>query len=314
MNLGTLNALAAVAVLATPGLAAAVTGAVTVTPLVGTGVHADLVNGATRLLALALRDEGLTVVELEAGAAPAANTQQVRGSILAIGRKAVVEIELVDVAGASVWRGRLTAATPEDLDKVLARLADGLANGRSVQENQDIYSVTDAEARALSREEANSTFGLRISGLSMLRDDTEFLPGFGISWLYDMRSFMIDTTLEYQGIGVDRESFGGLWLSGLFPFSEKDLSPYAGVGLGIVGYERQSTCAADSGFLEDECDNDYDYDADGGAGLGFQGTVGVILGRTRSVNLRAEARYMYGAFEVKGEAVHGLGLGIAAGL
>jgi hypothetical protein len=313
MTFRSLNALAVVAVLSTPAMAAAVTGAVTVTPLVGMGVHADLVNGATRLLALALRDEGLTVVELEPGAAPAANTQQVRGSILAIGRKAVVEVELVDVTGASVWRGRLTAASPEDLDKVLSRLADGLANGRSVEENQDIYSVTDAEARALPREEANSTFGLRIGAVSMFRDDTEFLPGFGITWLYDMRSFMIDTTLEYKGIGVDREGFGGLWVSGLFPFSEKDFSPYAGVGLGIVGYERQSKCAADSGLFDDQCPDTYDYDADGGAGLGFQGTVGVILGRTRSVNLRAEARYVYGAFEVRGEAVHGLGLGIAAG-
>jgi hypothetical protein len=308
-----LDALAAVAVLSTPGLAAAATGVVTVTPLVGTGVHADLVNGATRLLALALRDEGLTVVELEPGAAPAANTQQVRGSIVTIGRKAIVEIELTDVTGASLWRGRLTAATPEDLDKVLSRLADGLANRSSVQEYRDIYSVTDAEARALAREEANSSFGLRIGGVSMFRDDTEFLPGFGVSWLYDMRSFMIDTTLEYQGIGVDRETFGGLWLTGLFPFSEKDLSPYAGLGLGVIGYERVAQCVTEGDFLGDECDGGYDYRDDGGAGLGFQGAVGVILGRTRSVNLRAEARYVYGAFEVKGEAVHGLGFGIAAG-
>ena len=313
MTFRSLNALTAIAVLSTPGLAAATTGAVTVTPLVGTGVHADLANGATRLLVLALRDKGLTVTELEPGAAPAAITQQVRGSIVTIGRKAIVEIEHTDVNGASLWRGRLTAATPEDLDKVLSRLADGLANRSSVQENQDIYSVTDAEARALAREEANSSFGLRIGGVSMLRDDTEFLPGGGVSWLYDMRSFMIDTTLELQGIGVDREGFGGLWLTGLFPFSEKDFSPYAGVGLGVIGYERQSQCAAEGDFLGDECPNDYDYDADGGAGLGFQGTVGVILGRTRSVNLRAEARYVYGAFEVKGEAVHGLGFGIAAG-
>ena len=239
--------------------------------------------------------------------------------------------------GASLWRGRLTAATPEDLDKVLSRLADGLANRSSVQENQDIYSVTDAEARALAREEANSSFGLRIGGVSIavdtkheilvnklcallhrselrdLMDIAALVAAGGVSWLYDLRSFMIDTTLELQGIGVDREGFGGLWLTGLFPFSEKDFSPYAGVGLGVIGYERQSQCAAEGDFLGDECPNDYDYDADGGAGLGFQGTVGVILGRTRSVNLRAEARYVYGAFEVKGEAVHGLGFGIAAG-
>ena len=174
------------------------------------------------------------------------------------------------------WDSMAVTGGPGDMDVVLQRLVRALVLGKPVRESAELETVTSDESNALNRRVANKIFGLHVFTLLPFNtpdDAFHALPGIGLFWMYDARSWMADIALD-----VGSNSNRGLFdvsLGGYYPFLREDFTPYVG---GKVKY----------GY--------FSFGGNGSSGLLVEPTFGVLLGRTSSVQLRAELGYFVTAF------------------
>jgi hypothetical protein len=193
---------------------------------------------------------------------------------------------------------------PEELDPVLQRLVNAMITGRPVRESAEIDTVTDKETQNLNRRSANKSFGLHILTLMPFNTaDGEFrpVPGLGLFWLYDARNWLADIAVD-----VGHKDASTLWsvsLGGYYPLSREDFAPYVG------GAIRLSSLT---------------LGGRGSGGVSFQPTVGFLLGRLSSVQIRGEVGYLINTFSEQedpnvtttagaGHFSHGLVLSVGIG-
>ncbi len=190
--------------------------------------------------------------------------------------------------GTLVQTDDLPAATPDDLDPVLQRLAAGLASGKPARDAAEIETVTQKESEAYAKVKATNVFGVRLGGIFPLNragttGDTA-VPGGGIFWLYDARSFLADVSIDLHGAG-DSGSFA-VGLGAYVPFSRGNHAPYLGGGL------RWST----SRFGNEN-------DVDGGSGIALFGAGGLLVGRLTTVQVRLEAGWFLNLYSHKSKTI-----------
>jgi hypothetical protein len=174
------------------------------------------------------------------------------------------------------WDSMAITGGPGDMDVVLQRLVRALVLGKPVRDSAELETVTNDEMDTLKRRTANKVFGLHVFTLLPFNtpdDKFKAVPGIGLFWMYDARSWMADIAVDIGGTG-NRELFD-VSLGGYYPFLREDFTPYVG---GKVRY----------GY--------FSFGGAGSAGLALEPTFGVLLGRTSSVQLRAEVGYFVSAF------------------
>jgi len=190
--------------------------------------------------------------------------------------------------GALLHTDELAAATPDDLDPVLQRLAAGLAAGKPARDTAEIETVTQKEAEAYAKVKATNTFGLRLGGIFPMNaagsTAEKALPGGGIFWLYDARSFLADVSVDLHGAG-DSIAFG-VGLGAYVPFSRANIAPYLGGGL------RWSATRFGS-----------EAEVEGGNGIAVFGAGGVLIGRLTTVQVRLEAGWFLNLYSHKSKTV-----------
>lgn len=277
---------------------------VLVLPFESGSVDPDLTRAATELLVIYLKDRGLETTsppekpaDVDAAARAAAADHVVEGRLTRVGMKAIVFVEMRKVGATSAgWTGRMTSARPEDLEAVMVRMARGIDTGERVEDTQDIHSVTESEQANLKRKRANNYFGVNLAGYGSL-DMEEVLTGFGVFWLYDVRTMMFE--LDFHAQFNDDANRTGLAISGYYPFTEDDITPYVGGGLEYGGF------SFDSG-------SEYE-DRESNTGLSGQAGLGLLMGRTSNVALRADVRYAVAFYEVSNERPHGVTFSLGLG-
>ena len=148
---------------------------------------------------------------------------------------------------------RLTASSLDESDVVVPRLVRAVLERAPVEEGQRIATMTDQETQPFKKKAGEGLFIVGV-GLAPL--------GGSIGWSYEAQSWRLGVL--FQGAENDPTFFGveGAWI----PF-DTNISPYVGVGLGVVG-------AA--------------HDADGTA-LGTKLEVGAEFFRLHGVRLLAGA-------------------------
>jgi hypothetical protein len=92
-------------------------------------------------------------------------------------------------------------------------------------------------------------------------------------WLYDARSWMADIAVDLGGQGG--RAFYDLSLGAYYPFLREDFTPYLG------------------GALRWAYTN---FGGQGASGIIVQPTLGVLLGRISSVQMRGEVGYFFSTF------------------
>src|SRR5215468_2512044 len=237
----TLSVLVAVAVVLPAAAAKAQT--VAVLPPSGVNVPAGTLEAVQDILRGHLAATGnfgnVTAVPGPVGrieVAPATAVEQARGvgadlaavvHIARLGSKAQVRLTAYAAAtGATVYVDRMNAASPDDLDRVLARLAKGLASGRAGAETAELDTVTETEAIAPLKRAATHVFGLSLGAAIPSQGDP--VPGMNVYWLYDARRFLADVTL-----GFHHADSGGDFTVGIgayVPFGSADYAPFVGGG------------------------------------------------------------------------------------
>jgi hypothetical protein len=172
------------------------------------------------------------------------------------------------------------AGGPDDLDPALKRLAVGLATGNRASQTADIESVTQKEADPLLKQEATRIFGLRLGALVALNRpgdlDPAALPGIGIFWMYDVRSFIGEVSLDLQTRTNDDEGTSfAIGIGGFYPLTRTNFTPYIG---GSMSYA----------FV--------DFGGAGASGLRVAPSLGFLFGRLSTVQIRGELGYFFNTF------------------
>jgi len=179
-------------------------------------------------------------------------------------------------AQVAYWDSIVVAGGPDELDVALERLVHAMHVGRPVRDSAELETVTVKEGQTLNRRNASRSFGLHIFTLLPLNaagGSTNVMPAGGLSWLYDARSWMADIAFDIGGQG-DR-SYYGMAIGGYYPLLREDFTPYIG---GVFRWAYMNLGGR------------------GASGIVLQPTVGMLLGRLSSTQLRAEAGYFVNSF------------------
>jgi len=296
---------------------------VTILPFQGDSVHPQIRSAARDALSIFLTDNKVDVkgnqlkepvadrAAADAAAKKVGASSYVQGRITRLGSRAIVQVQKYAVGNDTAsYSDRMTAATPTDLETVMQRLARSLATGKKSVKNENIHTVTQREQNALRRRVANQYFGLTLGGQISAGHGTGFMPGFGFSWLWDNRNVLLGADLRFAGVGTDSTAFD-LSISGYYPFTESDTTPYLGGGLALSGLSTKKELSDDdistrNHYYEDEITEDK-------SGMSFFVAGGLLIGRTSTVSIRPEMAYSVGTYTLDGKLVHGLRFGLTLG-
>jgi hypothetical protein len=225
-------------------------------------------------------DHELTPDEaLERGRAAQADLV-VTGHIIHLAGTARVRITALRTSDGSIAYsdGMTTAGGPDDLDPVMKRLAVGFATGKPVSQTGEIDSVTQREADPYLKQTATRVFGVRVGAIVPLdRPEGEVTTGtgLGIFWLYDAREFMGEIWGDFYVASAERFSIFDFGIGGYYPFTRKNITPYAGGGA--------AWSASQLGGA-------------GANGVRLNGAFGLLIGRLWSVQVRGEVGYFVNLF------------------
>jgi hypothetical protein len=288
--------LAALAILLLAPLARAET--IALIPATGSNVDADHLAAATDILRAYLeRTKRFTVIrvapvsgeeptEAQAGAAAASVGAHLAVTLRVsrLGTNALARLGAYRQDGVLVHRDELGAGTLDDLDPVLARLAEGLAKARPASELAELDTITEREARPRLKRATDALFGLRLtSTMAVNRADPErrtgAASGLALLWLYDSGQFLADVDLGLVVSNLDRGSTrdhaASLGMGIYAPFSKSDLTPYAGGGLAYSWAN---------------------FGGESGNGLVARAGGGILIGRLSRVVVRVDASWFYSLF------------------
>jgi hypothetical protein len=263
-------------------------------PATGTNVHEGHLAAATDVLRAYLERTGrFEAAIVPSPAAPGAEptwaqlgeTARAAGADLAVtlriarlGNTALVRLGAYRPDGALAYADELSAATPDDLDPVLRRLAEGFAQGRPAREVAQIDTVTQKEAAPYRKQRATHVVGLRLGAIMLLNaasssSDTATVAGGGVFWLYDARSWLAEVGMDLMR--SEHAHLVAVGLGAYYPFSRGDVSPYLGGG---VSYAWTDTGGDDA------------------AGLQLRAVLGFLFGRLSNVQLRADVGWVANTF------------------
>jgi hypothetical protein len=204
------------------------------------------------------------------------------------GSSARIRLNAYSAANGAViyWDSTVISGGPDELDTVIQRLVHAMKIGKPVRESAEIDTVTDKEMQGLNRRTANKSFGVHLFTLlpfNTAGGSFAAVPGGGIFWLYDARSWMADIALDLGG--RNGGAYYAAAIGGYYPLLREDFTPYIG-GVVRLAY--------------------MDLGGAGAGGINFQPTAGVLLGRLSSVQLRAEVGYFFNTFAERVDAAQAM--------
>ncbi len=263
----------------------------------GSNLHPGHLSAATDMLRSYLERTGRFQVTIVAGpgggsdqATPAQAGEAARAAgadlaftlhIARLGSNALVRLAAHRQDGSVEHLDELSAASPEDVERVLQRLAEGAAAGKPAREIASIDSVTEREADAYLKYAATNVFGVRVGGQYVLNrpdasDRSSTPAGVGVFWLYDARKYLADLSADFYG-GSDDRIFA-LGIGVFYPFSRANETPYVGARASWSSVEFASYSAS---------------------GLVASAGGGILFGRLSTLQIRIDAGYSVNLFQVK---------------
>lgn len=247
------------------------------------------------------RESGHAVVPIDAASAalgaqadPAAACRAlggqvyVTGELSRLGTRMFVNVEEHDASGKSLWTEHATAATPEDLETVLPRVALALSKKQRYADTRTHESVTLREAEPPTRLRPDKIKGFRAGVVLPYVGGDDTVPS--IEAGFDMRfergryflgwavGLMLPTGNE-EFSDQAQVGLGFLEMHGAYYLSNGEIGPYIGGGLQprILFVDRAFDPAIGSS------------DADAGVGLGVLARAGVMFARSSTMRLFGEA-------------------------
>jgi TolB-like protein len=283
-----------------------------VLPFVPTGVDSLTARVASGLLISELRSQGVTVID-KRDLTPTESPQDaaklltdsgaelgIYGSLLQLGSKIIVEVDVVKVATAElVFTDRLTAESADDLDTVIRRLAAGIVSGKKAGATATVETVTAAEEKTPRRRATFSSAGLRAGYMWPASDSwggvtkmvaVDFVYGYETAkWQLEVVPFLgFRTGSTYGNDAFDWAIFD---FNFHYFLTQTDISPYLGGGLGFHSVAAKESVLNQYGYHEKVDDS--------GTGFAFNAGGGIVFFRTYDFHLTADLRYQYVTYTFK---------------
>lgn len=210
------------------------------------------------------------------------------GDLNRIGETVILNVAMYSVEdGKRLWGDRLKASGPDDLDPIFQKLARVLRSKEKAADDGDIYSVTSFDSRPLRQIKVKNSFGISIGGVFFTPGlmygkewEEPFVGGVGAFWAYDSRTVLFELDAETYQL-AENSALASLSISAFKPFNSKNITPFGGGGLGVSWAETE-----------------YQGEDSEGSGLSVHGGGGIIFNRTATVQLRLQARYVVGLFDM----------------
>jgi hypothetical protein len=287
----------------------------------------DLLAGEieSRGLPVSGREPGMEIAGLEAGGEECDEAECARrlceergagmvvfGTLSKLGEKIIVRARALRMSDPSpFYSDQLPAATEEDLDAVMRRIAEGIAAGRPNSDLATIDSVTKEETVRPRRKEGRGGLGFR-AGILWPDGDSyggaDHLTDLHLAWRVEGHRYVVETT-TLLGLrwGDGCADWTLLDVFGARLFGLGDVATYAGGGLGLHALHVEQH---PSNYVYPADSDHYDSGEGGDAtALSADVGVGVVLFHTYSLQIVADARYHY-VFEnfpeVNDQGAHGL--------
>ncbi|UCD83615.1 MAG: hypothetical protein JSU92_09970, partial [Deltaproteobacteria bacterium] len=214
------------------------------------------------------------------------------GGLSKLGEKTIMDVKLVDVEiGKVELYEKLATAKEEDLDTVAKRLAVSLSTGKKAEDTITTETVTEEEAKEVTRRKALFLHGLRVGGKFPLADAYGNLDTmYKIEWLtwYELKDLALELI---SGIHWGTKENGSDTLAIEFPIDfglnyfllKGDFSPFFGGGIGLhwVSIEKDLKYAGLDEYSEH------------GWGFALHGTGGLVVFRTSNIRGILDVRYDY---------------------
>lgn len=238
------------------------------------------------------------------------------GSLSRLGNKILVRVNVITPgAEGPDYTDRFSVYSVEELDRVMARAADGIVAGRATSDVATIDTVVPEETEAPLRRTARKGMGVRAGVLFPAGGSyggADRLSSLQFAHRYEGRDFFIQTTVLT----------GVLWGEGNIEWTPFDIFAARVVGIGdaatyVGGGVGLRTLRVEERYRTGE--RGYSYYAmkeETVTTVSFDVAAGIMALRTYDMNIVAELRYHYVAAdfdEVDGKGAHGLMLVFGAG-
>lgn len=296
-------------------------------PVGTTNIHSDYGIAAQKLMKTYIEDDGRfilvegstadsVVIEKQETVKSKAQEKGCSKYLIAeftrLGDNVILSFKLYDLGNETpVWQDRLKAANPDDFDPIIQRVARTIGTDKKATTDQDIYNITESEAKLPKRKKVNSYFGVGIGGMVPLAPVIDMDPGFALFGMYDTQSLLIGLDLGIWGIGSDmdiRINDVDIGISVYYPFGRKFIAPYLGGGMTF------STTTFNTEVTYQDEVYDYDYRTDTStktyrtetdiyafekSGIGMFAGGGLMINRGSAIVLFAEAKYFVNFYKLE---------------
>ena len=265
------------------------------------GINEVDVQSGALLVAVELRKHGIAVNDpIYEASSTLANVYRI--SFRPLGEKILVHLTQEIPMGTIIIERQIWITNIEEIIQAAPRLVDALVHKKPIASNVDVESVVGGDTPVIRKIAGESLWTLGLFGTSVPGTNLMGELGFEVGLSYERPSYAIETEFRLTGgeaSGGDSFVFGSWSIGGRYFFNKRNISPYLGGGLGLVGTSYQEK-AERSLFqvewaLDDSDTKDWDDDSDiedleGDSGLGVYIIGGIEMLRLSSNRLKLELR------------------------
>ena len=220
-------------------------------------------------------------------------TKFIMAEFTRLGENVITAFKLYDVNNeAPVWSDRLKAKNPDDFDPIIQRVAKNIGTKKKATNDDDIYTVTEQETKNPKKKGVTSYWGGKILGeLPLNPSEAKMDAGLGLFVLYDAKDFLfgLDWSVSNPGNSNGNPMLIDVSLSGFYPFTSSNISPFVGGGLSYSWRYTYYTHYSSYGYSDEE-ENE-------SSGLSMQVGGGVLFNRASRVMFLVQATYFVDFFE-----------------
>jgi hypothetical protein len=257
-------------------------------------------TGRYKVVLAEMRDTAAVVESMKAAreSAEAMGTSHyVLGELNRMGETVVIAVSLYSTAnGSRVWHRMAKAGSPEDIDLVIASLAQVTGTERDIAELATINNVTAKESKELQKKEVVKTHGLLTgAAFPIISDqiDEELAAGIGFIWSFDAENYIFD--IKAEGYFSEANDIYFLDINVLYPFNKRNNTPFVLAGMGVSGMNARLPYYSLSPHDPQVIVGHTEFSKGGviaSAGGGY------IINRSSNVNLRLTLKGFYAAYDL----------------
>ncbi len=169
----------------------------------------------------------------------------------------------------------------EEIIQAAPRLVDALVHKKSIDSNIDVESVVGGDTPVIRKITGESLWTMGLFGTSVPGTNLMGELGFEVGLSYERPSYAIETEFRFTGDEASRGDsfvFGSWSIGGRYFLNKRNISPYLGGGLALVGtrYQAEPRISPFQNKWEPDDSDTEDWEGDSGLGVYVIGGIEML--------------------------------------